>query len=198
MPGRNGQAEFSLRDASDRELAQRSRAGSVDAFGELVRRFEQRLFNFIRQRTANEHDAEDITQEAFLRAWRHIGRYDERWQFSTWLFTIAARHAIDVNNKRRPSLNGQAAAEHVPAPTQDPAAQLVCDDERSNLWNLALTALNEQERSVLWLRYAEDFDARSIGRIVSKSTINVRVILHRSLRKLKSGWRMPFHHSNWR
>ena len=184
MTARTRQAEHALRDVPDKELAQRARAGSVGAFGELVRRFEDRLFNFIRQRTGNEHDAEDITQEAFLRAWRNIERYDERWQFSTWLYTIAVRHTIDVQNRRRPVLNAHVA-ERVPAPNRDPAARLVHADERSNLWDLALTALNEQERSVLWLRYAEELDTKSISRVLGKTAINVRVTLHRSLRKLQ-------------
>ena len=75
-------------------LVSRAQHGSLPCFAELVKRFEGRLFNFLVRRTVTTHDAEDLVQDAFVRAWQRIDQYDPRWQFSTWLFTIANRLAI--------------------------------------------------------------------------------------------------------
>ncbi len=80
-------------------LVTRAKAGSLPAFADLVARFEDRLFNFLVRRTGRIADAEDLTQETFVCAWEQIDRYDPRWQFSTWLFTIARR--LTVTHYRR-------------------------------------------------------------------------------------------------
>ncbi|MEE8146382.1 MAG: sigma-70 family RNA polymerase sigma factor, partial [Longimicrobiales bacterium] len=75
-------------------LVSRAQTGSLSSFAELVARFEGRLFNFLLRRTRCVADAEDLAQDTFVRAWQRIRRYDPRWRFSTWLFTIAHRLAV--------------------------------------------------------------------------------------------------------
>src|SRR5215467_2053759 len=76
------------------ELAERSKAGCLDAFEQLVLRYETRIFNFFRQFTGNHHDAEDLTQETFLKAHRSLHRYNSSFLFAPWLFTIARRTGV--------------------------------------------------------------------------------------------------------
>src|SRR5690348_1949389 len=70
------------------QLAERSKAGCLDAFEQLVLRYEVRIFNFLLQFTRNYHDAEDLTQETFLKAHRNLHRYNSSFLFAPWLFTI--------------------------------------------------------------------------------------------------------------
>ena len=83
------------------ELALEAQQGSVAAYSELVRVFEGRLYNFLLRRVGSAADAEDLTQEAFLRAWQRLGTYRPKWRFSTWLFTIAFRLAVDESRRRK-------------------------------------------------------------------------------------------------
>src|SRR6185503_19422644 len=76
------------------ELALQARSGSMASFEKLVARFQYTLRNYLAKRTGSSEDAEDLAQETFLRAWRHIGSYDQRWRFSTWLFSIASNRAV--------------------------------------------------------------------------------------------------------
>ena len=70
----------------------------MPCFAELVGRFETRIFNFLRRRTTVATDAEDLTQDTFMRAWERIGQYEPGRRFSTWLFTVAARLAITLSS----------------------------------------------------------------------------------------------------
>src|SRR5688572_11814714 len=102
----------SASDLSDESLVLRAQDGSMDAFEQMVARFEGRLFNFIARRLGSGHrqtDAEDLTQETFLRAWRSVSEYRPHFRFSTWLFTIAARLVVDHQRHRSVRLSAADA-----------------------------------------------------------------------------------------
>lgn len=167
------------------QLAERARAGSLPAYAELVRRFEGRLYNFLLRRTHSASEAEEITQEAFVRAWENLGRYDARWQFSTWLFTIARRAAVTAARRRRAaSESGAAAATSGGGGGGDHVERLADREEALLLWDLADRALSERQRSTLWLRYAEGMEIREIARVQATTPLVVRVTLHRARRAL--------------
>ena len=83
-PEPRSRLEEPLARLSDEELACRTQAGSSACFGELVRRHEQRLLRFLMQRTRHLHDAEDLLQDTFARAYQRIGSYNPAWRLSTW------------------------------------------------------------------------------------------------------------------
>ncbi len=152
---------------------------SVEAFEELVRRLEGPLFGFLSVRVGNAADAEELTQDAFLRAWNKLDRYDSRWRFSTWLFTIAKRLAVSRARVRRPD----ALADEVLATMSedvDPSAGASDREESANLWRLASEILSSDQRSALWLRYAEDLTNEEIARVLGKKRVTVRVLLFRA------------------
>src|SRR5262249_49655709 len=113
-----------LRALTPEDLADRAAAGSVESFGELVTRYELRLFNFLLRKRAWRTDAEALTQDALVRAWERIGSYDRRWRFSTWLFTIASRMAVSHYRRQRVVSSGEldragAARENAPPDETD-------------------------------------------------------------------------------
>jgi len=159
------------------QLAARAAEGSLDAFGELVKRFEVRLFNFLLRRTGSRADAEDLTQEAFIRAWEKIQRYEPTWRFSTWLFTIAARLAVSHHRKRRPTLRW------IEEEDSEAAAPFEREDDVNSgakLWRLAGKVLTPEQHTALWLRYAEDMGIDEIAVVLKKSQVGVRVMLFRA------------------
>ena len=118
-------------------LVARAQAGSRTAFSALVDRFETRVFNFLLRRTSSRSDAEDLTQEAFVRAWLRIDRYRARWAFSTWLFTLAARLAATHERRRRRDRALEWTQHAASDPREDPA-RIVADGEAcAHLWLLA-------------------------------------------------------------
>ena len=174
------EADWPQLDDRERALVERARAGSLPAFTGLVKRFEGRLFNFLLRRTRCPDDAEDLAQEAFMRAWQNLDRYDARWQFSTWLFTNANRRAIAHHKRARPVLASDGLDGH-PCEDGSAAHRRAADREQYRLiWDLADRLLSETQRTALWLRYAEDLSNADIAAITGRSRVSVRVTLFRA------------------
>ena len=172
-----------LRGLSDEELARQAKRGCRASFAELARRFAPRLQVFLCQRTDDHHEAEDLVQDTFVKAWQNIGRYREAYRFSTWLYTIGARLAVSHHRKRCVRLRA------VPAPLERPGpAEAAGNRQRSDdLWTLAreLSALQYQ---VLWLKYGQEMSVKEIARAMRRSQVSVKVSLHRARVNLLNKW----------
>jgi len=169
-----------LRDTSSQELAEQARAGSKAAFAELVARYEAPLFSFLLMRVRTTEDAEELTQDAFLRAWSKLELYRSEWKFSTWLFTLARHLAASRHRSAPPQPSGGEEAYEQACLQPDPPGALADTEERANLWSLAERVLTPDQRSALWLRYAEDRTVPEIAQILGRSTTAVRVLLFRA------------------
>ncbi|MEK7413447.1 MAG: RNA polymerase sigma factor, partial [Planctomycetota bacterium] len=86
---------------ADAILARRAASGDAAAFDQLVERHVPRLHRWLVVSGTTNHDADDVVQDACLRAWRAISTYDPRWAFTTWIFTIAHRIRLDLVARRR-------------------------------------------------------------------------------------------------
>lgn len=165
------------------ELAVLAKRDHVAAYEELVRRFESRLFNFLLRRVGHRALAQDLTQEAFVRAWERIESYDPTWRFSTWLFTIATRLAVSEHRRRRPT--GYIDEADMAAAASESRDQLEHDQrDGARLWSLAREALCEEAHTAIWLRYAEDMSIGEIARVMGRTQVGVRVTLFRARQTL--------------
>src|SRR2546428_2315880 len=88
-------------EGMDAATVARARAGDGDAFRALVERHSRSIFRLAYRMTGNEHDAEDVVQETFLRAYRRLNRFQSRSDFGTWLYRIAVNCALDLMRGRR-------------------------------------------------------------------------------------------------
>lgn len=172
-----------VRGLTPEELARHARAGSRPCFAALVERFEAPLYRFLFARVGDRCEAEDLCQDAFLRAWEKLERYDERWKFSTWLYTIATRMAVSRGRKLRPELNEERVCAERGGP--DPAAECQAAEERDSLWALAREHCTADQRTALWLRYGEDATYEELGKILDRPVPTVRVQLFRARRLLE-------------
>ncbi len=146
-----------------------------------------RVYNFFRYRLGDGPEAEDLTADTFERAWRNRGRYRRDLAgFSTWIFTIARRLAVDHYRARREHLPLEAAA-HVAAGGGTPEDVY---EARSNAeWLERLLAeLPERERELVALKYGAGFTNREIARLSGLSESNVGTILHRTVQSLRARW----------
>lgn len=176
-------AADTLSARSVEKLATRSAQGSHADFSELVRRYHDRVYNFLLKRTRNPDEAADLTQEAFVRAWQRIDRYDPRWQFSTWIFTIAVR--LSVSRQRREKRKVCADDLDQTRSSNLPGAEELLDRRETvelgrSLWELAEDVLSEDQYLAVWLRYAEGMSMGDIARVIGKSQVGVRVSLFRA------------------
>ena len=164
---------------ADEELARHTRTGSSACFAELVSRHEGRLMRFLVQRLQRVHDAEDLLQETFVRAYQHIASYDPRWQFTTWLFTIASRLVCSHFRKKTPALRSDEVLAQAPSPQEDPSADMSRRETKARLWMVAAEVLSDNQYTALWFRYAEEMSIKDISQVMDKTQTHVKVLLFR-------------------
>jgi len=163
-----------LTELSSEELVVRSQAGCKESFSVLVDRYGQRLLNFLYRKTANLQDAEDLVQDTFIRAYTNIGRYDNSWRFSTWLYTIAARLASSRYRRQRPMQRLEDGQGDI-YEREDQEQREV----HQGLWKLA-ESLSVNQYQALFLKYSEDMSVKEISKVMKKSKTLVKVLLYRA------------------
>lgn len=161
--------------AREKELVDRARKGSADAFEQLVIHYQPRLSRYLQLRGMTRHDADDTVQRALLAAWRNLDSYSSKWRFSTWLFTIAQRSV------ERPREQPDSPEVETLAGDHDEFQRQL----RDNVWTAARQHLEPEAFTALWLHHGEGFSGAETARIMKRSQVWVRVGLHRSRQALK-------------
>ena len=165
----------------------RARQGDSDAFRVLVERHSRAVFRLAYRMTGNEQDAEDVVQEAFLRAYRQLGRFEARANFGTWLYRIAANCSVDLMRARQ-SRHDQSRAESLEivetaAATGDHGPETLAESaEIGRRVAAALDDLSPLERAAFTLRH---YEGRSIQEISSMLGLGVSAAKHSVFRAVK-------------
>ena len=179
--------QTNLRSLSDEALAVRAADGCLDSFEVLVAKFQLPLLHYLRHRAKSREDAEDVVQEAFLRAYRNLHRYETTWRFSTWLFTIAHRLSINAfrRNSRVLEKNGaEGALAEVVSGLCDPAEQVAKADTGQRLWSIAAEELGEPKFTAVWLFYGEGMPIAQIAEVLERKPGAIKTMLLRARRQL--------------
>ncbi|HUR46069.1 MAG TPA: sigma-70 family RNA polymerase sigma factor [Candidatus Saccharimonadales bacterium] len=158
------------------ELARRCQRGCQNSFAELVHLYQDRIFRYLWHLTGNAHDAEDIAQDTFLKAYQAMGRFDGSGSFTSWLFVIAKRTALNHLRHTRREVASEAVHEVDQA---SPAVLLEQTDEQQSIWSVA-RRLNKNQYEALWLRYGEGLTVSETARVMDMGQIRVRVLIHRA------------------
>jgi RNA polymerase sigma-70 factor (ECF subfamily) len=164
------------------ELVRHAQAGCARSFAALVDHFQPRVIEMLQRRYGAERsEAEDLTQEAFAKVFQRLDQFDPSYQFSTWLYTIAKRGAIDRGRRRkREPQHVPLDDDHSPPDEADAAAIVERREEAENVWRRAKAMLTEPQYAATWLRFAENCDVAEIARRMNRTRIGVRVLLHRA------------------
>jgi RNA polymerase sigma-70 factor, ECF subfamily len=168
--------------ASEAALIDRARAGDRSAFEELVRRHADRLYAVVRRFVSSADEAEEVTQEAFLRAWRGIDRFEGRARFFTWLYRIGINEA-KRRAERQPrvpvlSLDDEPVPE-APDWSEAPEARLGQRELLSAL-EAAVRALPSEYRAPLVLRDIEGLSTREAAEVMGLGEAAFKSRLHRA------------------
>jgi len=176
----------------DRELVRRAQAGDKEAFEELVRRNQQRVFAVAGGILRRREDVEDVAQQVFVKAYFSLKRFDQRAAFSTWLYKITVNECWDLLRKKkvRPLVYesdlseeqaGQfSAAERLESGAQDVSDKLEAQQQVENL----LQGLDERDRMMLILKEVEGFAIDEIAEILNLNANTVKVRLFRARRRI--------------
>ena len=174
-------------NASDRDLVGQVRRGAREAFGHLVRKYQGRLFGLVLMMVREPAGAEEVTQDAFVRAYTHLERYDDNRPFYPWLSSIAIRLAQNwLQLHGRMVRREGAALESVEEPRASTTtlADLI-DDERSRALWIEVAALPSGERTAVILYYRDGMAVHDIARGLGVTTGTIKTLLFRARRHLR-------------
>jgi len=163
------------------ELIARILSGDAHAYAELVRRYQHMVYTVCHRVLRNAQDAEEATQDTFVKAYQHLAGFGGNAKFSTWLYSIAYRTAISQGRKR---MLDTTAIEDMP---HHPTAEHGREGERTELRRVlddALSQLPADDASILSFFHLEELSVEEIVTVTGLGASNVKVKLHRARKKL--------------
>ena len=177
-------------ELTDVAVVNRARSGDPDAFRQLVERHSQPLFRVAYRMTGNQHDADDVVQEAFLRAYRQIHSFEERANFGTWLHRITVNCALDLLRSRgridKHYGGDPETAEMTGAAKSEPEQhRLLISAELREQVAAAMERLTGNERTAFVLRHFEGMPVEEIGRTLGIQVNAAKHTIFRAVRKLR-------------
>ena len=168
----------------DVELARRSQAGDTEAFGELITKYRTKIFTMVYGMVRDEHDAWDLAQEGFLKAWRSIHRFQGRSSFYTWLYRITINVTSD-SLRRRCRRSEVELDDAIPSFLLGPGVNCERAEIREQVY-AALAQLTPEHRAVIVLKEIEDLQYHEIAEILGISVGTVMSRLFYGRKKLQS------------
>ncbi|MCD4803015.1 MAG: sigma-70 family RNA polymerase sigma factor [Anaerolineales bacterium] len=162
----------------DVRLVQKAAKGDRKAFTTLFYRYFQSVYNYALTLCRDPAMAEDLTQEAFIRAHTNLDRFGSPWNFRTWIFRLAHNYFIDLIRKER-EVDSLEEGEHVISANPSPEKETLLRETADRVKN-TLDQLSVPHREILVLRELNGFSYTEIGEILNITISNVKVLLHRA------------------
>jgi len=176
---------------NDFDLIQAINSGQTEKFHDLVKRYEQKLYNFSLRMCRNPSDAEDMIQDTFLNVFRYLKNFRYETKFKNWLYKVAASTCIKKRRKSKFAPDKELSLdeflpndeaekpEHVPEWALLPLDKLL-NEELSSVINKTIISIPKKYRVVIVLRDIEGFSTAETAQILNLSPANVKVRLHRA------------------
>lgn len=176
-----------------RDKIKQVKKGDQAAYSDVVDFYQNKIFQHCYRMLGNMHEAEDIAQEAFIRAYVNIDTFDERRKFSTWLYRIATNLTIDRIRKRKPDYyldaevkgtDGLDMYSQISTDGASPSEEVESIELQRYIHN-EISQLPPKYRSIITLRYLEEFSLKEISEILDIPLGTVKTRLHRGREALR-------------
>ena len=179
-------------ELTDLAFVAKARGGDTDAFRVLVERHSRPLFRLAFRMTGNQQDAEDVVQDSFLRAYRQLGKFDERASFGTWLYRIAVNCSLDLVRSRKRRSEHMAPVDSemedpvLSLPAQDPTPdRLAMSGEVRERVAEAMNELSASERTAFVLRHFEGMCIEDVSQVLGCQPGAAKHSVFRAVQKLR-------------
>ena len=168
-----------------------AKTGDKEAFSNLVEKYHRPVYSVCYRMLGTPTAAEDAAQEAFIRAYKALDRYDPERSFATWLLSIASNYSIDQLRKRKVTILSMDSEKHAWLAPPDPGPspeKVALDKEKQALVQTILAELNETDRAAVVLQFWHDYSYEEIAETLDLSTSAVKSRLFRARRLLAEKW----------
>jgi RNA polymerase sigma-70 factor (ECF subfamily) len=176
-----------MSDSSCREatLVEHAIAGDVDAFGELYQRHLDAIYRYVYFRVGDADDAEDLTEQVFLKAWEALPGYKQCGNpFTSWLYRIAHNVTVDHHRRWKPVASTPLLEEGAWQSKEPAVLRQIIEAEEAATLSRAIRRLSEDQQQVIVLRFVEGLSHAEVANMLNKSESACRVIQHRALAAL--------------
>ncbi len=176
---------------TESQLIAEAKAGNKEAFSELVEKYQKPVFSVCYRMLGTPTAAEDAAQEAFIRAYQALDRYDPERSFATWILSIASNYSIDQLRKKKVTILSMDSEKHAwlappdPGPSPEKAA---LDKEKNALVQAILADLSETDRAAVVLQYWHDYSYEEIAATLDLSSSAVKSRLFRARKLMAEKW----------
>ena len=186
-----------LSTLEDRELAERAAAGIEDAYRELLRRYERPVFSLVYRVVRDRSTAEDLAQEAFVRAFQAIGTFNPTYKFSSWIFKIANNLTIDHLRRRKLDTVSIEGSPHADTPEAIERSRITLEATGENPERFtenrelgshieqAIAKLRPEYRTAVLLRHVEGYGYEEVAEIMEVPLGTAKTFIHRGRLQLK-------------
>jgi RNA polymerase sigma-70 factor (ECF subfamily) len=173
---------------------QKAKNGNRQACNHLVAQFQENIYRMVFYRIRSRPDAEDLTQEIFMQAFKHLPRLKEDARFKSWLFSIALNRVRDYYRKKKlrsffmTAIDDKNNAGHAPEPEDRHATGALQHVIRKDFWHqveLLLGKMPRMEKEVFALRFMDQLSIREISQALKKNESTVKTHLYRGLQKFR-------------
>ncbi len=178
--------EYSQEDKMEEEIQwiQEVLSGNKDAYAHIINKYKNQLYATILRMTKNPQDAQDLVQEAFIKVYHQLGKFDGKGSFSSWMYRVAINHCMDEFRKKRYKMMQVEINEEKVVNSNNPEVIFLKNEKNRQLERLIAT-LPEDERLIILLRYVNDLSYIEISELVQLPLSNVRNKLHRAKKKMR-------------
>ena len=160
--------------------------GDTNAFAYLVDKYKDMVFSLAYKITKNREEAEEVSQDTFIKGYKNLEKFKGDAKFSTWLYRIAYHACLDTIKKNKKHQNTYEINEITfnQIKSVDTILEGIERIERAKIMDNCLLKLPKEERSIIWMFYYDELSLREIIEITQKSEANIKVKLHRARKKL--------------
>ena len=172
----------------ERKLIRKAKRGDDEAMTAIIRAHQDSLYAFMLRMSGRPDVAEDVVQEAFVRVLKNIDRFDPKYRFSTWLFTIAKRLFMNWSQKLKPSFDSDLVGTWHGPQRRPERSTFESESQHTiqDILNLALLALGETQREIVLLFHQQEWSIAEISSYMKMPEGTVKSHLHRARRRMKA------------
>jgi RNA polymerase sigma factor (sigma-70 family) len=182
---------------SDIELIKQVLAGNPNAYAELVRRHQRFVFTLALRFTKSREDAEEISQDCFVKAYRSLNNFQQTAKFSTWLYTIVYTTSMTFLRKKKldtDSIDSEESQIQLENHTSDFRSDQVEQKSKYAYLSMAISQLLPDDAAIITLFYKGEQSLEEVARAMGMETNTVKVKLHRARHRLKEKLEALLHH----
>ena len=168
------------------QIISKAKKGDLKAYNQLVLNYQDMVYTLAKRILKNTHDAQDLTQEVFIKVYHKLNQYNSDFKFAAWLYKVCYNETINKYRRIKKKNEKIEAIDNIKEDWSNQYYSLskIENSERDQILLSALNKLDNEDRYIIWAYYYDGFNVRDISEMTGLTVSNIKIKLHRSRKKL--------------